>query len=98
MGAGDIDFAKVNRDDENLLFIDAGFGKDLPGGAGNEALTPKFQAVTADWLFEADAIGDGDIAAVRHRVAALNQFPRAVLVGSILGFFFRVPADGGRVE
>ena len=87
MGAGDVHFGEVNGDDEDFLLIDAGFGEDLAGGAGDEALAPEFEAVAADGFFQADAVGDGDVAAVGDGVAALDEFPGAVLVDAVFGFF-----------
>src|SRR5438128_1357033 len=96
--AGDVHLGEINGHDEIFLFVFAGFGQDFARGAGHEALAPEFDPLAAGGPFEADAIGDGDIAAVGHRVAALNQFPGVVLVRTLLFFLPRMPADGRRIQ
>ena len=96
VGAGLVDFAEVEFDDEGFVFFDAGFGEDFAGGAGDEALAPELDAVAGEF-FVADTIGDGNVAAVGDRVAALNDFPGVVLF-FVLGFFCGMPADGCWVE
>ncbi len=93
VGAGDVHLGEVHGDDEDFLLFDAGLGEKLAGGAGDEALAPELDAVAASGFFQADAIGDGDEAAVGDGVAALDEFPGAVLVGAVFGLF---PADASR--
>ena len=64
----------------------AGFGENFAGGAGDKALAPEFDAVAADEFFVADAIGDGDVAAVGDGVAALDGFPGGVLALAVFAF------------
>src|SRR5205814_1382519 len=71
VGAGDVHFAQIHRDNEVFLFVGAGFGEDFARGARDKALSPELDAVAARGAFETDAIGDGDIAAVGNGVAAL---------------------------
>jgi len=97
VGAGLVDFAEVEFDDEGFFLCDAGFGEDFTGGAGDEALTPEFDAV-ADDFFVADAIGNSDVAAVGNGVAALDGFPGGMLSLAMFFFFRRMPADGGGIE
>ena len=42
MRAGDVHFAQVDRHEQNLFLVDAGFGDDLAGSAGDKALAPEF--------------------------------------------------------
>src|SRR5262245_43692388 len=90
----DIHLAEVNRYEQRLLLVGAGAGENLAERAGNEALAPELQAVSACGAFVADTIGRGDIAAVGDRVTALNQFPCALLARAVLLLFLRMPADG----
>src|ERR1700722_11851628 len=98
VGAGDIHLGEVHWDDEDFLLFDAGPAKNLAGGAGNKALPPEFEAVAADGFFQANAVGDGDVAAVGDGVAALDEFPGGMLVLAVFGLLLRMPADGGGVE
>ena len=52
----------------------------------------------AENLFQADAVGGTDVAAVGDGVAALDQLPGIVLGVAVLGLLRGVPADGGGVE
>ena len=69
--AGHVHFREVNWDEQVLFAVHAGFREDLPAGAGDEALAPELNAVAADGAFEADAVGDRDVAAVGDGMAAL---------------------------
>src|ERR1051325_4300809 len=78
--------------------IHAGLREDLATGAGDETLPPEFDALASIRGFVADAVRDGDEAAVGHRVRALDGLPRAVLVHAVFLFLLWMPADGGGVE
>src|SRR5205823_6191308 len=72
---------------------------------GDEGLAPELDAFFArsfsagvEDVFDADAVGGADVAAVGHRVAALDQLPRIVLDFAVLRFFARMPADRRGVE
>ena len=91
MRARDIDFAEVDRDEQDLLLLDAGFGENLAAGAGDKALAPEFEAVPADRRLMADAVDRGNIATVGDGVAAVGRFPRAELGDALLGLFAAVP-------
>src|SRR5260370_7571190 len=96
MRAGNVHFAQINRHDERLLLGGAGSGEDFSGSAGDEALSPEFQPLAAGRFFPANAIGRGHVAAVGHGVAALDEFPAAVLVRPVTGLLPGVPPTPGR--
>src|SRR6185503_12265202 len=87
--ARDIHFGQVNRLEQALLFAHAGFGEDLAGGSGDKALTPELYPITPRGPLETNAVRHRDVATIGNRVAALNQFPRFVLVGSVTFLFTR---------
>jgi len=72
-----VHFGEVNGHNQNFLLIRRCFREDFAGGSSHKALSPKFQAITAHAgnFFQADAIGNGDEAAVGDGVAALDDFP-----------------------
>ena len=105
MRAAELDLVQIARDDEHFLFVCRGLGGDLAVGLGDEALAPEFDAVLADGsaggvedFFDADAVGRACVAPIGDGMGALDEFPAFVLCGAELGFFARMPADGGGVE
>jgi hypothetical protein len=97
VGAGLVHFAEVEFDDEEFFVFRASFGEDFAGGAGDEALAPEFDAVAGEF-FVADAVGNGDVAAVGDGVAALDGFPGTVLALAVFFFLGGMPADSGWIE
>src|SRR5204863_8618680 len=98
VGPGDVDFAELDRHQENFLLIDTRLRENLSARARDKTLSPELQAVPTDGTLESHPIDRRDIAAVRDRVTALDRFPRAVLILSVFFFLFGMPADRGRVE
>src|SRR5215213_1022661 len=69
--AAELDLLQVGGDDDHLFLVDAGAVNDLPVGGGDKALAPELDAVVvhglavgAEDLFQADAVGGADVAAV----------------------------------
>src|SRR5471030_1292172 len=91
--ARDVDSREVDGHEEDFLLLRSRLRDDPAARARHKALAPEFEAVAADRLFEADPVDRGYIAAVGHRVAALDDFPRALLVGPVRCLLLRVPAD-----
>src|ERR1035437_3571487 len=85
---------EVNGNNQNFLFMRAGFGKNFAGSSGHKTLTPEFNAFAREF-FMPDAIGNGDVTAVGDGMAALDGFPRVVLVRAVFFLFAWMPADGG---
>ena len=79
LGSGLVDFAEVEFDKEGFFIFGAGLGEEFSRSTGDEALAPELDAVAGQFLLT-DAIGDRDVAAVGDGVAALNGFPRGVLL------------------
>ena len=98
MSARHVNFAQLNRDEKNLLFIRAGLGENLTAGAGHKALSPELKAIATDGLFKTDAVDRGDEAAVGNGMRTLNGFPRTVLVDAVFRLLGRMPADGRRIK
>src|SRR4051812_37879146 len=98
MCARHVHFVEIAWNNERFLFVDARFLENAAGRIRDEALAPELDAVASDWPFEADAIRDRNVASVRDGVAALDYFPGAVLIFAMFGFFFRMPANRGRIK
>ena len=62
MGTGGVHFAEVERYDEDFIPFGAGLGEDIAGGAGDDALGPKLDAVAREF-FVADTVGHGEVTA-----------------------------------
>src|SRR5690606_19545075 len=69
---GRVDLAEIDGDEENLLLVDRCLCQDLPAGAGDEALAPELDPLASDRRLEPDTIDRGNVAAVGHRMAALD--------------------------
>ena len=92
-----VHLAKINGHNQNFLLGRAGLGENFTGRAGDKTLPPKFNALAREF-FMADAIDSGDVTAIGNGMAALDGFPRVVLVHAVFLFFSRMPADGRRVK
>src|SRR6185503_19946742 len=90
MAACGVHFGKVHGNDERLLSFGAGFVDDLPGRVGDKALAPELNAIAVQGPLKSHAVRHGDIATIRHAMAALDQFPRTMLAFSVFGFFLRM--------
>src|SRR5262249_39891608 len=92
--------SRVALGDEDLFFLAAGFGKDLPEGICNKGMPPKFQTRIAVGRvsFVAEAINHRDEGAVGNGVRALNRSPCIELGGAELGLLLRVPSDTGGIK
>jgi len=77
---GFVHLAQVQRSHDNLFSAHARFGQDLASSAGDKTLAPELESVAAGRRFQTDAVADGDVTTVSHRMAALDCFPGAVLV------------------
>src|SRR5215204_5015823 len=97
MRAGLIYFSQVERDHQRFLFADAGFGENLTGSSSDETLSPKLDSI-ASQNFGSDAIRHSHITAIGDGVSPLNGFPGRVLTLAMLGFFPRVPSNGGWIK
>ena len=93
-----LDLVQVHFREQDFFVVAAGFGQNLSRRSRDKTLPPEFDAIATDGFLQADAIGGGHITTVRDSVAALDQFPGRMLIGAILGFLFRMPADGGWIE
>ena len=93
-------FCGVALDDQNFFLIVGGFGDELAERISHERIPPKFQAgVTLGRVaFVAHAIYDRDVNTISNGVGALDGAPGVELGCAELGFFFRMPANAGRVE
>jgi len=56
MGARDLDRGEIDFVHEDLFFLEARLGDDLPGRVGDEALAPELDAVAANRAFEAHPV------------------------------------------
>ena len=93
-----VDFAEVNRDQENCFLIDAGLRENFATRSRDKTLAPKLNAIAADRALEADPIYRGHEAAVRDRVALVTDLLGAVLVRTVFLFLLRVPANRRRIK
>src|SRR5205085_1523895 len=92
-----LDAAAVAFHDERLFAILRRFRQHLAERIGNEGRAPKLEAAIRGAL-KTDTVYGGDIDAVRNGVRTLDRAPCVVLGCSVLLFFSRMPADGGRIE
>ena len=93
-----IDAFPFDVGDNEFFFVDASFGDDFAARRGDKTLSPKFNPITADGAFVADAICHRNKTTVRNRVTALNRFPRRMLRGAVLFLFAGMPADRRRIK
>src|SRR5258708_5933173 len=113
VAAGVFEQFEVDLRGEDLFLVVAGLGDDAAEGVGDEAAAPEleaggggvvagsahFYAVVEDVaVLVADAVDGSGEDAVGDGVGALDGLPGGVLGFAVLGFFGRVPADGGGVE
>src|SRR4051794_14418359 len=93
-----VDLAQVQFDHEHFFAVGAGLGQKFTRKSRDEALPPELDTVPTGRLFQGDGVGNGDVAAVRNRMTALDDLPRLMLDGAQLLLFSRMPPDGGGVE
>lgn len=98
MGSSDINLIELDRDQHDLLPVNARLRENLPACSCDETLAPKLNPRPADRRLNPDTIDRRDITTVGDRVAALDRFPSAMLVYAVFGFFLRMPAYGRGVK
>lgn len=98
MSASRVHVRKVELHEEVFFLVHAGFGEDFSGRSRDETLSPEFYASATVGFFEADAVGDADVATVGDSVAALDEFPRAVLFLAVFFLLAGMPADRCRIK
>ena len=67
--------AQVCLCNDHLFLVDGGLFNNLSRRVADKALAPEFDAFAAIRGFVTDAIGHGNVAAIRHGVAALDRLP-----------------------
>ena len=98
VGALRFNLGQIDLHHENLLPLGTRPSEHFPRGGAHETLPPELDAGAAVRFLDADAIGHGDVAAVRNGVAALDGFPRVVLLLAEFLFFRGMPADRGGIK
>ena len=78
-----IDLRQIDRHEQHLFAIHTGFSQNLPARATHKTLPPKFQPIAAERLFSTDTIDRGHITSIRHRMTAVTNFPRRMLISAV---------------
>ena len=75
MRALGFDSIQVRLRYDHSLLVFGGLCDDLSRGVANKTLAPELDTGAAIRRFVADAVWHGDVAAIGHGMAALNDFP-----------------------
>src|SRR5207247_3048257 len=88
-----VDASPIDLRRHNLFLIDRTFRDDFAVRPAHKALSPKFNAISTDGCFVADAVRHRDVASVCDGMTALDRLPRGMLRFSKFLFLSRMPAD-----
>src|SRR5262249_18136382 len=88
-----IDASPIDFRRHDLLMIDRTFRDDFAVRPAHEALTPKFNAISAGRHLVANPVCHRDVASIGDRMTTLNRLPSGMLRFSKFLFLARMPAD-----